>query len=57
MTLDEKVKTSLLYDIVLDGISLLDTKQKELNTSFNRVGAEATLLQIKSINHKNKTVS
>ena len=47
----------LFYDIVVEGISLLDTKQKEINSSFSRVGAEDTLLQIKSINQRSQSSS
>ncbi|MDG1751083.1 MAG: ABC transporter substrate-binding protein [Thalassotalea sp.] len=47
----------LFYDIVVEGISLLDTKQKEINSSFSRVGAEDTLLHIKSINQRSQSSS
>jgi phospholipid transport system substrate-binding protein len=47
-----KEEAWLFYDIVVEGISLLDTKQKEINASFSRVGAEGTLLQIRSINQR-----
>ena len=50
-------ETWLFYDIVVEGISLLDTKQKEINASFSRVGAENTLLHIKSINERSQTSS
>lgn len=50
-------ETWLFYDIVVEGISLLDTKQKEINASFSRVGAENTLLHIRSINERSQTSS
>lgn len=38
------------FDIVVEGISLLDTKQKEISGSFNRLGIEGTLKRLKEIN-------
>ncbi|MBA6327478.1 ABC transporter substrate-binding protein [Colwellia sp. MB02u-6] len=42
----------LFFDIEVEGISLLQTKQAEINTSFNKLGIEGTLLQLQKINHK-----
>ncbi|MEW6989212.1 hypothetical protein AADZ91_00870 [Colwelliaceae bacterium 6441] len=44
-------------DIVVEGISLLDTKQKESNSRFNKLGAEGTLLHLKHINQRSLTTS
>jgi ABC-type transporter MlaC component len=38
------------FDIVVEGISLLDSKQAEINSSFNKLGAEGTLQRIKELN-------
>ena len=40
------------FDIVVEGISLLDTKQAEISSSFNRLGAEGTLQRLKEINQE-----
>ncbi|WP_170246410.1 MlaC/ttg2D family ABC transporter substrate-binding protein [Colwellia hornerae] len=45
------------FDIIIEGISLLDAKQKEINSSFNKLGIEGTLLQLKSINQRSLTSS
>lgn len=47
----------LFYDIVIEGISLLDSKQKEISSSFNKLGAEGTLLHLKDINRRSSTSS
>ncbi len=40
------------FDIVVEGISLLQTKQSEMNSAINRTGADATLQQLTTINQK-----
>lgn len=50
--LKSKAETWQFFDIMIEGISLLDTKQKELNSSFKRLGIEGTLLHLKSINQR-----
>ncbi|WDE09691.1 MlaC/ttg2D family ABC transporter substrate-binding protein [Thalassomonas haliotis] len=45
------------FDIIIEGISLLQTKQNELNASFNRLGAAETLLHLKDINQKASTAN
>jgi phospholipid transport system substrate-binding protein len=40
------------FDIVIEGISLLDSKQKEINSSIKRLGIEGTLSHIKAVNQK-----
>lgn len=50
-----KDETWQFFDIIIEGISLLDTKQKEINSSFNKLGAEGTLLHLKSINQRSST--
>jgi phospholipid transport system substrate-binding protein len=45
------------FDIIVEGISLLETKQKEINSSFNKRGAEGTLLHLKKINQRSSTSS
>ncbi|TWX72472.1 phospholipid-binding protein MlaC [Colwellia sp. C1TZA3] len=42
----------LFFDIEIEGISLLQTKQAEINASFNKLGIEGTLLHLQKINHK-----
>jgi phospholipid transport system substrate-binding protein len=42
----------LFFDIEIEGISLLQTKQAEINASFNKLGIAGTLLQLQKINHK-----
>ncbi len=42
----------LFFDIEVEGISLLQTKQNEINASFNRLGVEGTLLHLQKINQK-----
>jgi len=42
----------LFFDIEVEGISLLQTKQGEINASFNRLGVEGTLLHLQNINQK-----
>jgi phospholipid transport system substrate-binding protein len=41
------------FDIVVEGISLIDTKQAEINSSINKLGVEATLQHLKEINSRN----
>lgn len=41
-----------IFDIVVQGISLLQTKQAELDSSITRIGANATLEKLKIINEK-----
>lgn len=45
------------FDIVVEGISLIDTKQAEINSSINKLGVEATLQHLKEINSRNITSS
>jgi phospholipid transport system substrate-binding protein len=40
------------FDIVIEGISIIDTKQKEINSSFKRLGVEGTLQHLKDINQR-----
>ena len=40
------------FDIIIEGISLLDAKQKEINSSIQRLGVEGTLSHLKSVNNK-----
>ncbi|MBB6543945.1 MlaC/ttg2D family ABC transporter substrate-binding protein [Thalassotalea piscium] len=39
------------FDIVVEGISLLQSKQNELNASINKIGIEETLVLLKKLNH------
>ncbi|AZQ84517.1 ABC transporter substrate-binding protein [Colwellia sp. Arc7-635] len=50
--LQSKDKGWLFFDIEVEGISLLQSKQAEINASFNKLGIEGTLLQLKKINQK-----
>ena len=45
------------YDIVIEGVSLIDTKQAEINSSINKLGLEATLQRLKDINSRSITTS
>lgn len=45
-----------IFDIVVEGISLLQTKQAELNSSITKIGVDSTLEKLKSINAKNKLI-
>ena len=45
------------YDIVVEGVSLIDTKQAEINSSINKLGLEATLQRLKDINSRSITTS
>lgn len=38
------------FDIVIEGISLLQSKQNEINASINKIGIEETLLLLKKLN-------
>ncbi|WP_189377478.1 MlaC/ttg2D family ABC transporter substrate-binding protein [Thalassotalea profundi] len=38
------------FDIVVEGISLLQSKQNEINASINKIGVEETLLLLKKLN-------
>ncbi|MDO6446326.1 ABC transporter substrate-binding protein [Colwellia sp. 1_MG-2023] len=42
-------ETWLFYDIVVEGISMLESKQKEINASLNKLGPEQTLIQLQNI--------
>lgn len=42
----------LFFDIEVEGISLLQTKQGEINASFNKLGIEGTLSHLQKINQK-----
>lgn len=42
----------LFFDIEVEGISLLLTKQAEINASINKLGIEGTLLQLQKLNQK-----
>jgi len=50
--LQSSTQAWLFFDIEVEGISLLLTKQAEINASFNKLGIKATLLQLQKINHK-----
>jgi ABC-type transporter MlaC component len=50
-----KEGTWQFFDIIIEGISLLDAKQKEINSSFSKLGVEGTLLHLKSINQRSLT--
>jgi phospholipid transport system substrate-binding protein len=50
--LQSSTQAWLFFDIEVEGISLLQTKQAEINASFNKLGIEGTLLQLQKINHK-----
>lgn len=43
----------LFFDIEVEGISLLQTKQAEINASFTKLGVEGTLSHLQKINKKN----
>ncbi len=45
-------KEWLFFDMEIEGISLLQTKQGEINTSFNKLGIEGTLAHLRKINQK-----
>jgi ABC-type transporter MlaC component len=45
------------FDIIIEGISLLDAKQKEINSSIQRLGIEGTLSHLKATNLKSNTSS
>jgi ABC-type transporter MlaC component len=40
------------FDIIIEGISILDAKQKEINSSIHRLGVKGTLSHLKSVNQK-----
>jgi ABC-type transporter MlaC component len=42
----------LFFDIEVEGISLLQTKQAEINASFTKLGVEGTLSHLQKINQK-----
>lgn len=42
----------LFFDIEVEGISLLQTKQAEINASFSKLGVEGTLTHLEKINQK-----
>lgn len=48
----EKNNTWLIYDIVVEGISLLQSKEKELQASIAKIGLAATLEKINVMNSK-----
>ena len=50
--LESKDQGWLFFDIEVEGISLLQTKQGEINASFNKLGIEGTLLHLKALNKK-----
>lgn len=50
--LRSNAKEWLFFDIEIEGISLLQTKQGEINTSFNKLGIEGTLAHLRKINQK-----
>jgi ABC-type transporter MlaC component len=50
--LQSKDQGWLFFDIEVEGISLLQTKQGEINASFNKLGIEGTLLHLKALNKK-----
>ncbi|MGJ8692410.1 MAG: MlaC/ttg2D family ABC transporter substrate-binding protein [Thalassotalea sp.] len=43
-----------IYDIVIEGISLLQSKQVEINKSISTIGIQPTLEKLKTINSKYK---
>lgn len=55
--LKSKEESWQIFDIIIEGISLLDTRQKEMNSSFKRLGVEGTLLHLKDINQSSTTFS
>ena len=40
------------FDVIIEGISILDAKQKEINSSIHRLGVKDTLSHLKSVNQK-----
>lgn len=55
--LKTETETWQFFDLVVEGVSIIDTRQKEMNSSFNRLGINGTLEQLKSINQKSITSS
>ena len=47
---NENLSTWQIFDIVIEGISLLQSKQAEINGSISRVGLAGTLEKLKQIN-------
>jgi len=45
------------FDLVVEGVSVIDTRQKEMNSSFNKLGINGTLEHLKSINQRSITSS
>ena len=45
------------FDIVVEGISLIDSKQAEINGSFNKLGAEGTLQRLQELNNRSLSTS
>ena len=50
----ENLNTWQIFDIVIEGVSLLQTKQAEINSSISRNGIEATLDKLNQVNTKSK---
>lgn len=50
----EKLNTWQIFDIVIEGVSLLQSKQAEINSSISRNGVEATIDKLNHINGKGK---
>lgn len=49
----ENLNTWQIFDIVIEGVSLLQSKQAEINSSISRNGIEATLEKLNHVNTKN----
>jgi phospholipid transport system substrate-binding protein len=50
----ENLSTWQIFDIVIEGVSLLQSKQAEINSSISRNGIEATLDKLNHVNTKRK---
>ncbi|MFT5757945.1 MAG: phospholipid transport system substrate-binding protein [Alteromonadaceae bacterium] len=48
--INEKLETWLIFDIVIEGVSLLQTKQAEINSSISSKGIDATIKKLQEIN-------
>lgn len=49
----EDLNTWQIFDIIIEGVSLLQSKQAEINSSISRNGIEATLEKLNHVNSKN----
>lgn len=50
-------KSWKFFDIVVEGISLIDTKQAEINSTINKLGVEATLQLLIDTNNRSIATS